>query len=554
MIVQTVFSAGLGLALRSFIDVITGDNVTLAGILVGVSEGAVLHHFLYHSRSFGEHLLAYGLRVIADFMWNEDAERLLMVLLWTGLGMLAWDLWPAVSYVVFKVVYRMYRHARRVLLSIDDLVTEASSIPSRVRVYTTSATNSSTSSSRTSSPRIRRPRRKTSQPIPGSFSDTSTLIGAPIEEHEWDSGEHERESPSLSEWSPSLLPDGEDIALYGLDTDSVNPPQTLHGINRTPHTPLSPLRQQLGSHLTSRNILSPTAFLSPTRNPPPVTIVSPRNPPAAAMSPRHAPAPVTPPRKPPTSIASPRKPPTSVQSPRNPQPTILSPRSPAPSMPAPSVWIPAPTELVSPKLQGFPDVPHMPMPIPQIPRSRGYSAGPSVVQSNVGTQNQDDLDDESAPPSPDPLDPLQTPPQMRVKREMPTISSVMGEQRSSVTTLPALQLDIDGGDPFNLVSFDKLNTATSEAPTTGNKDDETEPPRTGDPLDTVAEGDEGEDEAGGRKKKKKGKAKTEKDEEEDDGTKKKAGTKKKKPAQKKSLTESVSYQDSLTFYSDTSPS
>ncbi|KZT22600.1 hypothetical protein NEOLEDRAFT_645317 [Neolentinus lepideus HHB14362 ss-1] len=94
--VETIFSLGLGLGLRGLVNAVTGPNASVSGVLVGLWEGAVLHHLTNASRSLDPYI-GYALRVVVDYFWTEDSQRVIIILLWTGLGMLLADRWLSVS-------------------------------------------------------------------------------------------------------------------------------------------------------------------------------------------------------------------------------------------------------------------------------------------------------------------------------------------------------------------------------------------------------------------------------------------------------------------------
>jgi len=79
--------AGLGLRIF-FITVSTSaPRVKLTAALLGIWEGIIVHQLSARSSSpHLDHVLAYGLRLVADLLISKDFLRLFLVLLWTAFG------------------------------------------------------------------------------------------------------------------------------------------------------------------------------------------------------------------------------------------------------------------------------------------------------------------------------------------------------------------------------------------------------------------------------------------------------------------------------------
>ncbi|PCH36144.1 hypothetical protein WOLCODRAFT_126773 [Wolfiporia cocos MD-104 SS10] len=88
---DNIVAIGIGLALRAVIDAISNHNHRVNGSLVGLWEGAVLHHFLIKFPRSLDPYVAYGFRLLVDLLVTASATRLAIVMLWTGLGMLLSD-------------------------------------------------------------------------------------------------------------------------------------------------------------------------------------------------------------------------------------------------------------------------------------------------------------------------------------------------------------------------------------------------------------------------------------------------------------------------------
>ncbi|KDQ55885.1 hypothetical protein JAAARDRAFT_332294 [Jaapia argillacea MUCL 33604] len=185
---ESLFAIGLGLGLRALIDLATHHNARLGGTLVGIWEGIVLHHFTNKMPLSCDPYIAMGTRMFVDLVITESWQKLGVTLLWTGMGFLLSDLWPAIWYDLgLRSGYRQWRRLRRQILGRMSLrgldlsfAVRKPRLPSRVRFYTVSTTASDiTPETRTlSTPQIIvtpvTPPRRTSHPVPGSFTDTAS--------------------------------------------------------------------------------------------------------------------------------------------------------------------------------------------------------------------------------------------------------------------------------------------------------------------------------------------------------------------------------------------
>ncbi|KAJ7091864.1 hypothetical protein B0H15DRAFT_178116 [Mycena belliarum] len=91
-----VYSILAGLVLRLVVDAATFHNVKLSGTLIGLWEGVVLLHYANKAPTSTDPYLAYGVRLFVDFLVTESVFRLLIVLLWSTMGMVLADVAPAV--------------------------------------------------------------------------------------------------------------------------------------------------------------------------------------------------------------------------------------------------------------------------------------------------------------------------------------------------------------------------------------------------------------------------------------------------------------------------
>ncbi|KAI0755899.1 hypothetical protein BC629DRAFT_1553274 [Irpex lacteus] len=87
---DNLVAIGAGLGLRALVDAIAHETIQ-ATALVGLWEGVVLNHFLGKFPSSIDPYLGLGFRLFIDFLFTTSLTRMLIVLLWTGLGMLLAD-------------------------------------------------------------------------------------------------------------------------------------------------------------------------------------------------------------------------------------------------------------------------------------------------------------------------------------------------------------------------------------------------------------------------------------------------------------------------------
>ncbi|KZT22602.1 hypothetical protein NEOLEDRAFT_1180838 [Neolentinus lepideus HHB14362 ss-1] len=186
---ENLFAIGLGLGLRVVVDAASRHNVRFTGTLIGLWEGAVLHHFLDRTPRSWDPYVAFGTRLFVDLVVTTDVARLAIVLLWASVTMLLAELGPRRTWYMYLVrfVYRRYRRVRRavkriafpaVRLPIPSLPPlPKTPVPSRVRFYTITTSPSQTSSTPPvpipppAVPLITSPTRRH---VPGQYTDTSS--------------------------------------------------------------------------------------------------------------------------------------------------------------------------------------------------------------------------------------------------------------------------------------------------------------------------------------------------------------------------------------------
>ncbi|KAG2063923.1 hypothetical protein BDR04DRAFT_961998, partial [Suillus decipiens] len=87
---ENILSIGAGIALRVVLDIATGKDNKLIGILIGLWEGVVLSHFLSkytRSRSKSKDpYLALATRMAIDIYLSHSLSRFALTCAWTPVG------------------------------------------------------------------------------------------------------------------------------------------------------------------------------------------------------------------------------------------------------------------------------------------------------------------------------------------------------------------------------------------------------------------------------------------------------------------------------------
>jgi hypothetical protein len=92
---DNVFAIGFGLGLRYVLSAVGQNDVKLASVLIGIWEGAVTLHFVQKAPYSFDPYVALGVRMFIDFLATESVLRTVLILLWTGIGMVLADITPA---------------------------------------------------------------------------------------------------------------------------------------------------------------------------------------------------------------------------------------------------------------------------------------------------------------------------------------------------------------------------------------------------------------------------------------------------------------------------
>src|ERR1700722_2810760 len=94
----------LGFAVRFFVKSATRGNIRYSTSLAGLWEAAVLHHLDTQRQSIYRYV-AYAFRISVDLFFTEGLIRTVLILLWTGLGVVLSD-------TVASIDHKSSRHAR----------------------------------------------------------------------------------------------------------------------------------------------------------------------------------------------------------------------------------------------------------------------------------------------------------------------------------------------------------------------------------------------------------------------------------------------------------
>ncbi|KIK69208.1 hypothetical protein GYMLUDRAFT_639698, partial [Collybiopsis luxurians FD-317 M1] len=92
---EQLFAIGYGLSIRYIISTVPNSSLKLTGTLVGLWEGIVLLHFTQKWPKSFDPYVAYGVRLFIDFLVTQNVLRQVLVLLWTGMGVVLADITPS---------------------------------------------------------------------------------------------------------------------------------------------------------------------------------------------------------------------------------------------------------------------------------------------------------------------------------------------------------------------------------------------------------------------------------------------------------------------------
>ncbi|KAF5377724.1 hypothetical protein D9757_009347 [Collybiopsis confluens] len=92
---EQVFAIGYGLSLRYLVRTVSNSSLKLTGTLIGLWEGIILLHFTQKSPKSFDPYVAYGVRIFIDFLVTQNVLLQVLVLLWTGMGVVLADIAPS---------------------------------------------------------------------------------------------------------------------------------------------------------------------------------------------------------------------------------------------------------------------------------------------------------------------------------------------------------------------------------------------------------------------------------------------------------------------------
>ena len=117
---DSIYAIGAGLGLRFVVDAVTRHDFKITGTLVGLWEGVILLHFMKKMPRSSDPFVAFAVRLFIDFIITESISRFVLVVIWTGMGMVLADITPAVW--EDAGMRRTWRHFRRDLYTISEMI------------------------------------------------------------------------------------------------------------------------------------------------------------------------------------------------------------------------------------------------------------------------------------------------------------------------------------------------------------------------------------------------------------------------------------------------
>jgi len=124
---DSIFAISFGLGLRFLVDAVSDHDFKITGTIVGLWEGVIMLHFTKKMPKSSDPFIAYGVRLFVDFLCTESVTRLVLVLVWTALGMVLADVTPAIWYEVG--LRRVWRRFRRDIYTISRMIPTVAFFP-----------------------------------------------------------------------------------------------------------------------------------------------------------------------------------------------------------------------------------------------------------------------------------------------------------------------------------------------------------------------------------------------------------------------------------------
>ena len=239
-VMDNLLAIGLGLAVRYVTDIVSRGDIKTTGTLVGMWEGIVLSHFLKKMPNSTDPLIGYGVRLFFDYFLNESVTRLVLVIVWTGLGIILADITPALW--VDVGLHRYWRRFRRDISYMSRSMPQVDIFPRARTVrfsprHTTAGLSDSESTvtpsiiSTTQAPLTAAPRTTSKRHVPGSFEsdvDTNTEPGSvPIRQRELpgaspSTAQPRRRQSIYPSFTPATRDNVSDVSSVGHDVDEGN--------------------------------------------------------------------------------------------------------------------------------------------------------------------------------------------------------------------------------------------------------------------------------------------------------------------------------------------
>ncbi|KAF5338490.1 hypothetical protein D9611_013246 [Ephemerocybe angulata] len=124
---DSIYSIVAGLGLRLVVGYASHHEFKIVGPLIGLWEGVVTLHFMKKAPSSFDPFVAYGVRMFIDYLVTENVSRMVLVVIWTVLGMALADVAPSIWFDVG--LHRPWRRVRRDLYTLYSMTPKVPSFP-----------------------------------------------------------------------------------------------------------------------------------------------------------------------------------------------------------------------------------------------------------------------------------------------------------------------------------------------------------------------------------------------------------------------------------------
>ncbi|TEB37249.1 hypothetical protein FA13DRAFT_1809809 [Coprinellus micaceus] len=113
---DSIYSIVFGLALRSIVGLASRQDWKVSAPIVGLWEGVITLHFMKMMPSSFDPYVSWGVRMLIDYLITESVSRMVLVVIWTCLGMALADVAPSIWFDVG--LHRPWRRVRRDMYTI----------------------------------------------------------------------------------------------------------------------------------------------------------------------------------------------------------------------------------------------------------------------------------------------------------------------------------------------------------------------------------------------------------------------------------------------------